>query len=479
MMKNTVLIVCLISFLLVSVDCIAEVSLKSTEAEQTEVSVTVYNDDLALIKDVRGIKLPSGSGELRFMDVASGIMPVSVHARSLNHQEDFNVLEQNYEYDLINADKLLDKYVGKKIKIMEWNKYQNRKNEVEAELLSNNGGQIYRINDEIYLGHAGTKVIPEMPEDLIAKPTLTWLYENKIENDHTIEVSYLTNNIGWKADYVLSIDKNDELADIAGWVTIDNRSGATYRNANLKLIAGKPNRVRENRIMHKRDMDSLRMMTAESAPQFTEKSFSEYHIYDLQRKTTIKDKQMKQISFMDAFAIPMKKELIVRNRRGGYFRQHGTGVNKIPVTVYIKFENSKQSNMGMPLPAGVIRVYKSDDDSSLQFIGEDNIVHTPKDEEIRLKLGDAFDVVAEKLQTDYKKIGSALHESEWKITIRNHKDTDISVGIEEEIYRGDWDVINNSHPYKKIDAFTMRFDVNVPANNETIVNYKIRVNNQI
>ena len=473
-MKNAVLIVCFISFLMVSVDCIAKASQKSTGAEQTEVSVTVYNDDLALIKDVRVIKLPLGSGELRFMDVASGIMPVSVHARSLDHQEDFNVLEQNYEYDLINADKLLDKYVGKTIKIMEWNKYQNRKNEVEAELLSNNAGQIYRINDEIYLGHPGIKVIAKLPEDLIAKPTLTWLYENRAENDQTIEVSYLTNNIGWKADYVLSIDKNDELADIAGWVTIDNRSGTTYRNANLKLVAGKPNIVKRARMAYK-DMAQGRMMAAESVPQFTEKSFSAYHIYDLQRRTTIKDKQMKQISFMDAIAIPMKKELIVRNRRAGYFSRHQNNVKKVPVNVYIKFNNSKQGNLGIPLPAGVIRVYKSDDDSSLQFIGEDNIAHTPKDEEISLNIGEAFDVVAERVQTDYKKFSSSLHESGWKVTVRNHKETDIVVGIEDEVYNGDWEVITSSHTYSKIDAFKIRFNVNVPANDETVVNYKIRV----
>ncbi len=211
---------------------------KSTDADQVAVEVTVYNSNLGLVKDRRKVRLPAGEGELRFMDVAAHIIPETVHAKSLNYPEDFTVLEQNYEYDLMNAGKLLDKYVGKTIKIMDWNKFQDRKDTVEATLLSNNQGQIYRINDEIYLGHPGYKVLPELPENLIAKPTLTWLYHNKSEQRHELEVSYLTNNLGWKADYVVVLNEDDTSADISGWVTLDNKSGATYKDARLKLVAG-------------------------------------------------------------------------------------------------------------------------------------------------------------------------------------------------------------------------------------------------
>ena len=195
--------------------------LKSTGEDQTAIEVTAYNNNLGLIKDTRKLDLPYGEGELRFMDVASHIMPVTVHVKSLNNAQDFTVLEQNYEYDLINANKLLDKYVGKKIKIIDWNEFQDRKDTMEAILLSNNQGQIYKINNEIYLGHPGHKVLPRIPENLIAKPTLMWLYENKNETPHKLEVSYLTSNINWKADYVVVLNETDTFSDISGWVTLD------------------------------------------------------------------------------------------------------------------------------------------------------------------------------------------------------------------------------------------------------------------
>lgn len=444
---------------------------KSTVDDQVAVEVTVYNNNLGLIKDIRKIKLPVGEGELRFMDVASHIMPVTVHAKSLNYPKGFSILEQNYEYDLMNADKLLDKYVGKKIKIIDWNKFNDRKDIIEATLLSNNQGQIYKIGDEIYLGHPGYKVLPEIPENLIAKPTLTWLYNNSSKIDHELEVSYLTNNISWKADYVVVLNEDDTAVDISGWVTLDNKSGASYRNAKLKLVAGEVHRVEEKVYRHR-----LGMMRAKGgmASQFKEKTFFEYHIYNLQRKTTIKDKQTKQVSLLEAADVPSTKELLVYGIKSYYTRQYREENPKQPVNVYIKFKNSKSNNLGMPLPAGIMRLYKQDDEKSLQFIGEDKIEHTPKDEEIKLKLGEAFDVVAERIQTDYKRITTHLHESEWEVTLRNHKEEAVSVGIIEPLY-GSWKVISNTHTYKKVDAFTIRFDVMVPKDKEVKVKYRVRV----
>jgi hypothetical protein len=430
----------------------------------------VYNNNLGLIKDTRNVELPLGEGELRFMDVASHIMPVTVHAKSLNYPDDFSVLEQNYEYDLINANKLLDKYVGKKIKIIVWNEFQDRKEVVEATLLSNNQDQIYKINDEIFLGHPGIKVLPELPENLIAKPTLTWLYDNKSKIAHNLEVSYLTNNISWKADYVVVLNKDDTSADISGWVTLDNKSGATYNNARLKLIAGDVHRVIEKY----EDRVHYMKMERAAAPQFEEKAFFEYHIYDLQRRTTIKDKQTKQISLLEANDAEVQKELLVYGIKSYFTRLYRGQTPKQTVNVYVKFKNTKDNNLGMPLPAGIMRLYKRDDEESLQFIGEDRIDHTPKDEEVRLKIGEAFDVVAERIQTDFKQITTRLHETEWEITLRNHKEEDVKVGIIEPLY-GNWMVISNSHPYEKVDAFTIRFDIEVPKDKEVKVKYRIRV----
>ena len=446
--------------------------IESTNDDQTEVKVTVYNSNLGLIKDVRKVKLNFGEGELRFMDVASQIMPVTVHATSLNYPDKFSVLEQNYEYDLISTQKLLDKYVGKKVKIMEWRHYQDRVDIVEATLLSNNQGQIYKINDEIYLGYPGYKVVPEIPENLIAKPTLMWQYVSGTRKPQELEVSYLTSGIMWKADYVVVLSHDDKQADISGWVTIDNKSGATYKNAGLKLVAGQVNRVSQPRYAELKASFARSMDVG--APQFQEKSFFEYHIYDLQRKTTIKDKQTKQISLLEAFDVGIEKELLVYGINSYYARRYREKIPRQPVNVYIKFKNSKNNNLGMPLPAGVMRLYKKDDDKSLQFIGEDRIDHTPKDEEVRLKTGQAFDVVAERVQTDFRAITTRVYESEWEITLRNHKDEEVKVGIIEPFSYTNWKVISNTHPYTKLDATTVRFDVVVPKDGEVKLKYRVK-----
>jgi len=458
--------------LLLASSVLAQTVSKSTIDDQVGVEVTVYNNNLGLIKDTRNIQLPTGEGELRFMDVAANIMPVTVHAKSLNLPDDFFVLEQNYEYDLINSTKLLDKYVGKKIKIIDWNRYQDRKDTIEAELLSNNQGQIYKINDEIYLGHPGYKVLPQIPENLIAKPTLTWLYDNSSQAPHDIEVSYLTTNISWKADYVLILNEDDTKGGLSGWVTLNNNSGTAYKDAKLKLVAGEVNRAREDR--EYKGMVMSRMAGAREERQFQEKAFFEYHIYDLQRKTTIKNNQSKQVSLLTADDINIEKEFLVYGVATWYTRKYREDNPKQPVNVYIKFKNEKQNNLGMPIPAGIMRLYKEDDQKSLQFIGEDNVDHTPKDEEIKLKIGKAFDVICERVQTDYKQLTTQLHETEWEVTLRNHKEEDVTVGLIEPLY-GNWKVVSNSHPYEKIDAFTIRFNVDVPKDGEVKVNYRIRV----
>ncbi|MFH0984823.1 MAG: hypothetical protein V1882_04740 [Candidatus Omnitrophota bacterium] len=276
----------------------APVSLQqSTIEDQKGIEVTIYNSNIALVKDSRKLTLPAGEGELRFMDVASSINPVTVSARSLNFPNDFSVLDQNYEYDLISETRLLDKYVGKKLKILRWDETLSKKEEVEATLLSNNEGQIYQIGKEIYLGYPGTKVVPSIPENLISKPTLTWLFTNKSAKAHELEVSYLTGDLSWKADYVATLDGSDKSLDLSGWVTIDNQSGTVYRNARLKLVAGDVNRVSEPLYARKGMRAEMMMDAVAAAPQFEEKAFFEYHIYDLQRRTTLKDKQTKQSVF--------------------------------------------------------------------------------------------------------------------------------------------------------------------------------------
>lgn len=450
----------------------ADPVLKSTAEDQTGVEVTVYNADVGLVKDVRKVRLPAGKGELRFMDVAAHIQPVTVHVISLNRPEELAVLEQNYEYDLMSPAKLLDKFVGKKVKLVEWKQFQDRKDTVEATLLSNNQGPIYQVGNEIYLGHPGIQVLPEIPENLIAKPTLMWLFENSSEEPHTLEVSYLTGQIRWQADYVLLLNQDDTAADLSGWVTVDNRSGATYKEAKLKLIAGQIHRAQERQLALY--APAMQREQAARADAFVEQAFFEYHIYDLQRPTTVKDMQTKQISLLEAEGAKTQKELLVYGIQSYFSYKYQERMEKQPVKVYVKFKNSKENHLGMPLPEGVVRVYKKDPKGQIQFIGEDRITHTPKDEEVKLEIGEAFDVVAERVQTDYRQITTELHESEWEITLRNHKEEEVTVGIVEPLY-GNWRVIESTHPHTKVDAFTLRFDVKVPKDGEVKVRYRIQV----
>jgi len=442
----------------------------STLDDQDSVEVTVYNSNIGLVKDTRHLKLAKGGGELRFMDVASGIMPYTVHIQSLDDASALSVLEQNYEYDLMDSNKLLDKYVGKDIKLLNINPYQDKKETIEATLLSNNNGPIYKINNEIYLGHPGYQVLPEIPENLIAKPTLTWLYDSASDASQKVQVSYLTSGVNWRADYVVVVNSDDTSADLGGWVTLDNQSGATYKNAQLKLVAGQVNRV-QNAYAAPESM--LAGRAADSVSQFQEQSFFEYHIYDLQRKTTIKNNQTKQVSLLDAAGIKVEKEFIVRGEQQYYYGNYSNQSMKPPVNVFLKFRNSKDNHLGMPLPAGTMRLYKEDSKKSLQFIGEDAIKHIPKDEDVELRVGEAFDVVAERVQTNFQQYNRA-YDTEWEITLRNHKEGNIKVAVIEPLY-GDWQVLKSSLPYKKVDAATIRFDVDVAKDQEVKVTYAVRV----
>ena len=353
------------------------------------------------------------------------------------------------------------------------NFYTEREEIVTATLLSNNGGPIFKIGDEITFGHPGRIIFPGVPENLISKPTLVWLIENSLSSVQRVEASYLTNGINWRADYVVTLNDKDDRADLSGWVTIDNKSGTTYKNAKLKLVAGDVNRVQDE-YEYRDKMLRVAESAAKAAPQFEEKEFFEYHIYTLQRASTIKDNQTKQISLVTADTIPVKKELLFYGARYYYHNQHGEVMSNQKVGVFVEMENKKEHNLGIPLPKGTVRVYKHDHEGSLQFVGEDSIDHTPKDEKVRVKLGDAFDVVGSRKQTDWKKIAYDTYEAGFEISLRNHKKEDVVVRVIEPI-PGDWKMLSSSHAYKKTEAFIAEFNIPVPKDKETKLTYRVRI----
>lgn len=448
-------------------------ALSSGIEDQTGVAITIYNVNLGLVKDQREIKLPMGANELRFMDVASQIIPTSVHIKSLVEPESFRILEQNYEYDLLNPQRLMDKYVGKDVKLYYKNPYTEREEIVTATLLANNGGPIFRIGNEITFGHPGRIIFPGVPENLISKPTLVWLIENSLSKPQKVEASYLTNGINWRSDYVLTLNERDDKADLSGWVTIDNKSGTKYKDAKLKLVAGDVHRVKDE-YEYRDKMMRVAEAAAKAAPQFREEEFFEYHIYTLQRSATIKDNQTKQISLVTAGDIPVKKELLFYGAKYYYYSQYGEAMSNQKVGVFIEIENKKEHNLGMPLPKGIVRVYKQDSEGGLQFVGEDLIDHTPKDEKVRVKLGDAFDVVGARKQTDWKKTAYDTYETAFEISLRNHKKEDVVVKVVEPI-PGDWKMLSSSHDYTKTEAFTAEFNIHVPKDKEVKLAYRVRM----
>jgi hypothetical protein len=449
----------------------------TTARDRQSVNITVYNSNLGLVRETRRLTLPSGRIALRFADVTALIRPETVHLASLTAPSSLRILEQNYQYDLLNPAKLLDKFVGREITLV-LRRFQNNTETfepVQATLLSNNGGQVWRINGQIVINPSNITEMrfPDLPKNLVATPTLVWDVENRESVAQTIEASYLTGGMNWRADYVLLVDAADAKGDLQGWVTLTNGSGASFEDARLQLVAGDVNRVSDQRTYGVADAMLRKEVASES--QFQEQGFFEYHLYTLQRPTTIRDNETKQVSLIEAAGFDVKKEFVLSGQRYYYTNYNNPGQPiKEKVGVFIQFRNSQQNKLGMPLPAGTVRLYKKDDKGNQQFIGEDRIDHTPKDEDVRVKVGDAFDIVAERKQTDYKVIAPNVYEYAYEIKIRNHKETPVNIVVNEPI-GGDWEMISSSFEAKKTAAFSAQFNVPVAKDGEATLSYRVRV----
>src|SRR6202140_5015683 len=443
--------------------------------DQTDLNVTVYNSNIALVRDVRQLMLPSGTFRLKFMDIAATVNPATVHFRSLNDPEKLGVIEQNYEYDLLEPAKLLHKYVGKEVTLVRSYQENNstKREEIKATLLSDNNGPVWKIGNDIVTGmFAESYRFPEVPANLYERPTLLMSLENTGAKKQQIEASYLANNLSWNADYVLTVARDDKNADLDGWVTVVNNCGTAFHNARLQLVAGELNRVQPPAPIA--PMAREMGMNKAAAQQFQQESFSEYHLYSLGRKTSVEDKETKQISLLQGSGVPVEKILMVNGQNYYYHNQQTPGAPlKDPIMVYYKFRNEEKNGLGIPLPAGNVRVYQKDSKGGILFAGEDRIDHTPKDEDVNIHIGNAFDVVAEHKQTDYKRIDTHTWEMEFEVTLRNHKDASVTVQVNEPI-GGDWEMVSSSHKYTKTAAFAAQFIVPVAKDGTSVLKYRIR-----
>ena len=427
-------------------------------ADPQEVAVTIYNGDLALIREMREFTLTVGTQTLLLPNVSGKLRPETVHLAFPGGVE-FSLLEQNFDYDLVSSDKLLEKFIGKQVRIVD----DEHEQEFTGELLSVAGGRVIRTADgQILLNPQGRVELPEgAAEGLLLRPTLSWLLWAESASRQLGEISYLSSGLTWKADYVLMLNPDDTQGDLEGWVSISNYSGTTYSDAKLKLVAGDVNVVKPQAppapVM--RNMK----MAAESAPAgFEEEEFFEYHLYDLQRPTTLRNNQLKQVGLLTANGVPLKKILEYNGIAGG------------DVRVKMELKNEEAAGMGMPLPAGTVRLFKADKSGSAQFIGEDRIDHTPKDETLKLFVGNAFDIKGETTRTEYTDLKKG-YESSYRVMLKNHKEhEDVVVTVPVRV-GGDWKMLKSSHEYTDKDAFTKIFEIPVEAGGEAELTFSFRV----
>lgn len=454
---------------------------RSTLNDQQNVAVTIYNGNLALIKDTRKVQLKNGNNTLALRDVSAQIRPETALLRSVSDSGSLALLEQNFDFDLLTPEKLLEKYVGKTVRLIKTHPTTGSETSEQATVLSANKGVVLKVGNRIETGVAASRIVfDDVPANLRDRPTLVTQINNKGAADQTVELSYLTGGLGWKADYVAELNNKEDALDLSGWVTLTNTSGASYKNAKLQLVAGDVNRVQPNTL----DYQYARRNTGVVAAPITqvdmaEETLLEYHLYTLDRPTTIAENQTKQVALLSAGSVPVRKEMLLYGDQNYYLQQYGKIGDKLKVSVFVEFDNKEASKLGLPLPQGVMRVYKKDSAGNAQFVGEDHVDHTPKNETVRLKLGEAFDVTADKKQTDFKILPrpskqNQLYESAFEYTLKNAKKEKVTITVQEPI-GGEWKILNENHPHTKANSHLAVWKIEVPAEGKTTLTFRAQV----
>lgn len=452
---------------------------RTTLDDQTSVAVTIYNQNLALIKDQRRITLNKGLNDLAFRGVSARMRPETAILRSLNPQNKLHVLEQNFDFDLLTPQKLLEKYTGKEVRLSTINPATGQERIQTATVLSTNSGVTLQIGDQIITNPRGEYIFDQVPDNLRDKPTLVTQLTSSTSNEQTVELGYLTAGLSWKADYVAELNIDDSQLDLTGWITLTNQSGTSYNNAKLQLVAGDVNQVRPELLARSSSRVKRMEMASMEDDGVAEENLFEYHLYSLNRTTTLADKQTKQVALLSATSIPVTKEFLLQGRDYYYSSSYGQIGQKMKVGVFVEFNNNEKANLGLPLPKGIVRVYKNDTKGNAQFVGEDRIDHTPKNEDIRLKLGDAFDITANMKQTDFKKARHyaphhVAYESSYELELKNAKSEAVTVKVREPV-PGEWKVIKENYPHQKVASGTAEWQVTIPAESSETLKYRVLV----
>jgi len=440
----------------------------STLADQRAVGLTIYNSNLALVRDRRQVTLPAGESQLALRDVSATMQAET--ALLLSSSGSVSVLEQNFNYDLLTPQSLLAKYVCRDVDVVRFDPVTGQRHSERAHVLSVNGGVVLRYPDRIETAVNGTLSFPSLPSNLRDRPTLVTDINNTTSGKQDVELTYLTGGLTWRADYNAQLSADDDRLDLRGLVTLQNQSGTTYRDATVQLVAGDVNVVQPQMV----EIGRTIARSQASAFQPTEQALLEYHLYTLGRRTTIADNQTKQVELLTAASVPVRKTLELRGAPSYYSVGSSDLGTKLKVATFVTFRNAG-GDLGVPLPRGTVRVYKRDNAGTAQFVGSDSIDHTPKNEIVRLRLGASFDVTANKKQTDFH-IGDTArtYESAYSIVLNNAKKTPETVLVVEPI-PGDWTMVSSSAPFEKTSASTATWSIQVPAENSTTLTYRVRV----
>jgi hypothetical protein len=473
-------------FILLSTSSIAGLSAGKDEriadtSQQKEVVITIYGNNLGLIKDTRRVSLARDFNQLIWLDVAKQIRPETARLSNPSHSRGFRVQELSFDLDLLTPGKLLERYIGREITVIRANPATGEERRETAVVLSANNGGVLKYADRVEIGNSRLDrlVFPAVPERLHDRPSLAVSFVNPVAGEQDLELSYLTTGLSWRADYAVELNEREDHADIQGWATVTNQSGTGYPSAALQLVAGDVNQVRQSAAVPRHAMAKMA-----EATDLKQESLLEYHLYTLDRPITLAENQIRQVGLMSATRIPVKKELVLTGSDYYYSGKFADIGQKLKPVVLLEFRN-KGEGLGIPLPAGIVRMYKKDSRGHVQFVGEDQVDHSAAGEIIRLKPGNAFDVPVERKQTDFRRlVGEGLKdsregstfESAFEILLHNARKEAVTVTVREPI-PGDWQMAAESQAHSRVSSNMAEWNVIVPAGGHNALNFRVRVKN--
>jgi hypothetical protein len=446
-----------------------------TAADRLAVMLTVYQGDLALITDRRRVDLDAGENRLALRGVSARMRPESASLRSLTSPGAIAVRELTFDFDLLTPESLLERYIGRTVSVVKTHPQTGEETEVEAIVLAVAGGVVLRIGERIETQIPGRIVFPALPAGLRERPTLVVELSADAPQTHELELRYLSGGLSWQADYVAELSADGEILDLSGWVTLVNRSDVRYPDAHLQFVAGDVHRIRDE---VQRIDSAPRELMAAALPDMRQEGFFDYHLYTLEHPVTVEENQTRQMKLLSADKVPVRREYLLAGQEHYYLGRNGEPGRNLPVASFIEFDNRADKGLGVALPGGVVRVYRPDGTGRVQFVGEDRIAHTPKGEKLRLRLGNAFDLRADRIQTDHRRLPAPereqLFESAFRIEVRNAGNEEVTVTVIEPI-PGEWQIIEESHPHEKRSAREALWRIDVPAEGRAVLEYRARV----